>query len=119
MKNFFALLYTIITVLSLGYFFFFGFNNYNQSDLKKLKDRNEGNINIYGIKGQPARQTLNKYTNTTESGKVAEEIRTKFFRGKGLPETTNPSTADTTSTKKETKDETKKEEVKKDEKKSA
>ncbi len=54
-----------------------GINGHNHAELKAV---NPDDPRIYGDKGQPARQTLNKYQD--DDGKAAErveKIRTKFF----------------------------------------
>ncbi len=54
-----------------------GINGHNHAELKAV---NADDTRIYGDKGQPARQTLNKYPD--DSGKQAElvdKIRTKLY----------------------------------------
>lgn len=55
-----------------------GINGHNHAELKAV---NANDTRIYGDKGQPARQTLNKYADDTD-GKAAEKtskIREKLF----------------------------------------
>jgi len=76
-------------------------DQYNNSDPKKIKDIREGDIYVYGVKGDSARQLKQDYPSSPENDKRAKAIREKFFGGStgsnlqdGATATTSP--ADTT-----------------------
>lgn len=76
-------------------------DQYNNSDPKKIKDVREGDVYVYGIKGDSARQLKQDYPSSPENDKRAKAIREKFFggsTGSNLQDgTTNTATsADTT-----------------------
>jgi len=56
-------------------------DQYNNSDPKKIKDIREGDIYVYGVKGDSARQLRNDYPSSPENDKRAKAIREKFFGG--------------------------------------
>lgn len=56
-------------------------DQYNNSDLKKIKDKREGDIYVYGIKGDSARQLRQNYPSSPENDRRAKAIREKFFGG--------------------------------------
>lgn len=56
-------------------------DQYNNSDLKKIKDTREGDIYVYGVKGDSARQLKQDYPSSPENDKRAKAIREKFFGG--------------------------------------
>jgi|JI8StandDraft_2_1071088.scaffolds.fasta_scaffold10152_1 hypothetical protein len=56
-------------------------DQYNNSDQKKLKDRREGNIYVYGIKGDSARQLRQQYPVNKEANERAKVIREKLYGG--------------------------------------
>lgn len=67
-----------ITLVSALLFSACGINGHNNAELKAV---NADNPRIYGDRGEPARQTLNKYPDDAD-GKAAEKvdaIRQKFF----------------------------------------
>lgn len=88
-------------------------DQYNNSDPKKIKDLREGDVYVYGVKGDSARQLKQDYPSSPENDKRAKAIREKFFgdsNGSNLQDgaTTASTPADTTK-----KEEAKKEEPKK------
>lgn len=67
----------LIAVFATSIFTSCGINGHNHAELRAV---NPEDPRIYGDKGQPARQTLNKYVD--DDGKQAEKvdkIRQKFF----------------------------------------
>jgi hypothetical protein len=56
-------------------------DQYNNSDPKKIKDTREGDVYVYGVKGDSARQLKNDYPSSPENDKRAKAIREKFFGG--------------------------------------
>ena len=56
-------------------------DKYNNSDLKKIKDSREGDVYVYGVKGDSARQLKQDYPSSPENDKRAKAIREKFFGG--------------------------------------
>lgn len=76
-------------------------DQYNNSDPKKIKDTREGDVYVYGVKGDSARQLKNDYPSSPENDKRAKAIREKFFggtSGANLQDGTaaKPTPADTT-----------------------
>lgn len=56
-------------------------DQYNNSDPKKVKDSREGDVYVYGVKGDSARQLKQDYPSSPENDKRAKAIREKFFGG--------------------------------------
>ncbi|MCS6795932.1 MAG: hypothetical protein RMJ97_05470 [Raineya sp.] len=54
-------------------------DQYNNSDLKKIRDVREGDIYVYGIKGDSARQLRQQYPDDPNAAKRVKAIREKFF----------------------------------------
>jgi hypothetical protein len=127
MKSVFKkVVFASLTITMIG-FSSCGLDQYNNSDPKKLKDHNEGNEYVYGVKGDSARQLRNDYPKPADADARAKAIRDKMFgdsNGSNLQETGNAATV-VDSTKKEMKDaknandvkDAKKEETKKEESK--
>lgn len=75
-------------------------DQYNNSDLKKVKDVREGDVYVYGVKGDSARQLRQQYPDDPNAAKRAKAIREKFFsvsNGANVQDGT-PTPADTTQT---------------------
>ncbi|WP_448529517.1 hypothetical protein [Raineya sp.] len=75
-------------------------DQYNSSDLKKVKDVREGDIYVYGAKGDSARQLRQQYPDDPNAAKRTKAIREKFFsvsNGANLQDGT-PAPADTAKT---------------------
>ncbi|MGD1840511.1 MAG: hypothetical protein ACFB0B_06385 [Thermonemataceae bacterium] len=72
------LVYTCAVVALLG-LSACGLSQYNNSELSKLPDHNEGNEYVYGIEGDSARQLRNEYTDSPESLKRTIAIREMMF----------------------------------------
>ena len=75
-------------------------DKYNNSDPKKVKDSREGDVYVYGVKGDSARQLKQDYPSSPENDKRAKAIREKFYggsTGSNLQDgATAPAPADTT-----------------------
>ncbi|MDX1905089.1 MAG: hypothetical protein SFU27_13105, partial [Thermonemataceae bacterium] len=56
-----------------------GLDRYNNSDPKKLKDAREGDVYVYGVKGDSARQLKKQYEPSPEADKRAKAIREKLY----------------------------------------
>jgi hypothetical protein len=56
-------------------------DQYNNSDQKKLKDKREGSIYVYGVKGDSARQLRQQYPVNKEANERAKAIREKLYGG--------------------------------------
>jgi hypothetical protein len=91
-------------------------DQYNNSDLKKIKDYREGDVYVYGVKGDSARQLRQDYPPSKEADQRAKAIREKFYgdaSGANLQDG-SVTTADTTKKVATPADSTKKEGAKAD-----
>lgn len=70
---------TMFVAVCLFVFASCGLEKYNNSDPKKIKNLREGNIYVYGIKGDSARQLRQDYPANKEADQRAKAIRAKFF----------------------------------------
>jgi len=87
-------------------------DHYNNSDPKKITDKREGSIYVYGIKGDSARQLRQQYPPNKEADQRAKAIREKLYGGAATAQET-VAPADTTK-KAAPADSTKKEGAKKE-----
>lgn len=55
-------------------------DQYNNSDLKKIRDWREGDVYVYGVKGDSARQLRQQYPDDPNAAQRAKAIREKFFK---------------------------------------
>jgi len=84
-----------------------GLDRYNNSDPKKLKDFREGDVYVYGVKGDSARQLKKQYDPSPEADKRAKAIREKLY-GNASENSLKDGNVATDTTKKVAADSTKK-----------
>jgi hypothetical protein len=66
----------LLSALVIGAFLIGGCSKYNET---KIEDENQNNERVYGEKGAPARQTLNKYESDPKSAERAAAVKEKLY----------------------------------------